>query len=174
MVFKANGKLNFFPENRTKKHSSQAVWKCHALIETECDLEHYYAWFLETRFNLKLNKTIRGTHISFIADRYDPTQWDEVAQTFHGNEITFYYEIEPRSNGEHWWLRVHSPEAIAIREAIGLTPEPFHAFHLSLGYANDKNLFHSKYILDVCKRYELISSEPRKPFTMHTIYEHQK
>lgn len=170
MVIEIKGTINFFPPNETKKHNNQSEWKKHALIETECDLERYYAWFLEKRFSLKLNKTLRGTHISFIADRYsDKEKWDMTAKKYHGKSITFYYEIEPRSNVEHWWLRVHSPDAEDIREELGLPREPFHPFHLTLGYANNKNIAHSEYILDQCIRFNLIENEPRKPLSEHEI-----
>ena len=174
MVIKARGKLNFFPEKKTRKHEAQASWKVHALIETSCDLERYYAWFIETRFGLKLNKTLRGSHISFIADRFDTDKWNEAAAIFHDTEIDFYYEIEPRSNGEHWWLRVHCPEAESIRESIGLTREPYFAFHLTLGFVNEKNLEHSEYILRQCKNFNLISSDPRIPLDQHDVYEFRK
>jgi len=174
MVIKARGKLNFFLENRTRKHESQSAWKVHAIIETACDLERYYAWFLETRFNLKLNKTLRGTHISFIADRYDTSKWKEVADVFHDKEIDFYYEIEPRSNGEHWWLRVHCPEAESIREAIGLPKDPFFGMHMTLGFANEKNIDHSNYILRQCINFGLTSSDSKKPLGDHDVYEFMK
>lgn len=170
MVIEIKGKINFFPPNETKKHNHQSEWKKHALIETECDLERYYAWYLENRFNLKLNKTLRGSHISFIADRYsDMEKWDMTAKKYHDTEITFYYEIEPRSNIEHWWLRVHCPQAEDIREELGLPREPYHPFHLTLGYANNKNIEHSEYILEQCIRFNLIENEPRKPLSEHEI-----
>ena len=170
MVIETKGTLNFFPPNETKKHNAQSEWKKHALIETDCDLERYYAWFLEKRFNLKLNQTLRGTHISFIADRYNDTKkWNILAKKYHGKEITFYYEIEPRSNGEHWWLRVHSPDAENIREEFGLSRNPFYALHLTLGYANNKNIEHSYYILEQCMRFNLITSEVRKDLSEHEI-----
>lgn len=170
MVIETKGILNFFPPNETKKHNNQSEWKKHALIETDCDLERYYAWFLEKRFSLKLNKTLRGTHISFIADRFSDTeQWDMIAKKYHGKEITFFYEIEPRSNGEHWWLRVHSPDAEDIREELGLSRDPFYALHLTLGHANNKNIEHSCYILEVCMMFDLITSEVRKDLSKHEI-----
>jgi hypothetical protein len=116
-----------------------------------------------------LNKTLRGTHISFINDRFETEDWNQYAVVFDGKPITFYYELDPRSNGKHWWLRVHSSEAESVREACGLSREPYFGMHLSLGFANEKNIAHSHYILEQCKRFELISSESRKPFNQHQI-----
>lgn len=166
-----NGILEFSPEDKTRKHASQSSWKRVAMIKTDCDLDRYYAWFLKKRFNLELNKTLRGSHITFISDRLDRTIFEEASKIFNGKEITFYIELEPRSNGEHWWLRVHSPEAESIREALGLSRDPYFGMHLTLGYANERNLQHSKYILECCKRFELISNEPRKQLSEHEIKE---
>jgi hypothetical protein len=169
MVIRAEGIINFKPENRTRKHEAQHSWKKTALIETDCDLERYYAWFIERRFNLKLNQTLRGTHISFINDRFEHDDWNRFAAIFDGKPITFFYELEPRSDAKHWWLRVHSPEAESIREICGLTRVPYFGLHLTLGYANEKNIEHSEYILNQCKRFGLISSETRKPLEQHQI-----
>ena len=171
MLIKATGILDFNLENVTKKHHAQSSWKRTAMIKTDCDLERYYAWFLETRFNLKLNKTIRGSHISFINDRMDKDTFEQAAKMFHGKEITFYYEIEPRGTSTHWWLRVYCPDALNIREVMGLTREPYYSLHLTLGYVNEKYRDHNEYILRQCKRFELISNLPRQPFESHEIIE---
>ena len=171
MLFKAKGILDFNLENITKKHNNQSAWKRTAMIKTNCDIESYYSWFIERRFNLKLNKTLRGSHISIINDRIDSNIFEEASKIFHGREITFYYDIEPRGDKSHWWLRVYCPEAEDIREAMGLTREPYYALHLTIGYVDDKRKDHSDYILRQCKKFELISNEPRKPFNQHEIVE---
>jgi hypothetical protein len=51
-----------------------------------------------------------------------------------------------------------------IRQSLGLEREPYFAFHLTLGHANEKWIEHSEYILRQCKRFNLISSEPRRFF----------
>ena len=189
MVFKVTGILDFSPEDKTKKHLSQASWKRVAMIRTNCDLDRYYAWFLKKRFNLELNSTLRGTHVTFINDRMDAKVFEQFAQIFDGKEIDFYVEIEPCSSGEHWWLRVHCPEAESIREVMGLSREPFFGMHLTLGRAdlrypegveeNNNSIIkikkdyieHSKYILECCKRHNLTSSDVRKPLNQHEIVE---
>ena len=106
MVFKVRGILDFSPEDKTKKHASQASWKKVAMIRTNCELDRYYAWFLKKRFNLELVRNLRGTHVTFINDRMDAQTFNQFTDLFDGKEIDFYVETEPRSNGEHWWLRV--------------------------------------------------------------------
>jgi hypothetical protein len=192
MVFKVRGILDFSPEDKTKKHVSQASWKKVAMIRTNCELDRYYAWFLKKRFNLELVRNLRGTHITFINDRMDAKTFNQFAELFAGKEIDFYVETEPRSNGEHWWLRVHCPEAESIREIMGLSREPFFGMHLTLGRAEERYpegveennnsilkikkdyIEHSEYILECCKRHELISNEPRKPLSELKIVEWKK
>jgi len=177
MIFPVRGYLEFEPENVTKKHNFQHSWKRVAMIRTNCDMHLYYAWFLKKRFSLELNKPLRGTHVTIISDKIiDRELFDRIAKTFNKKEILFYVDPEPRSNGEHWWLRVYCPDAIAIRVAAGLNPDPYFSFHLTLGLANEKNLHHSEYILRQCKRFNLISSIPRGSMENHEIvnFEHDK
>ena len=169
MVIKNRGILDFTPEDVTRKHEEQSEWKRVAIIKTDCDLDRYYAWFLSKRFNLKLDKNLRGSHVTFISDRINQSIFNEASKIFNGKEIDFYIELEPRSNGRHWWLRVHCPDVESIREAMGLTREPYFGLHLTLGLVNDKNLEHSQYILRACKKFELISNDPRKPLSEHEI-----
>lgn len=158
MLIKATGILDFNLKNVTKKHSNQSTWKRTAMIKTDCDIERYYAWFLEKRFNLKLNKTIRGSHISIINDRMDRDIFQQAAEVFNGKEITFYYDTEPRGSSSHWWLSVYCPDAFNIRESIGIDRHPFYSLHLTIGRIDEKYREHNEYILRQCKRFKLISN----------------
>jgi len=169
-LVKVKGHLNFYPKDVTRKHKLQSEWKRTALIETRCDIERYYAWFLKKRFNLVLNQTLRGTHISFINDKFNVDEWDKYAKVFHNKEIEFYHELEPYSDGKHWWLRVHSTQAEDIRVACGLSSYPYYGMHLSLGFANEKNIEHSKYILRQAKNFKLITYEKRKHLKNYEIH----
>ena len=168
MVIKIKGKLKFQPENKTKKHEKQD-WKKIAMIQLKCDLDQYYAWFLTKRFGLDFVKNLRGAHVTIISDKVDPKVFQEVGKLFNNKEITFYYELEPRTNTKHWWLRVHCPEAEIIRESMGLSKEPYFGFHLTIGYVNDRNLGHSEYIYNTVKQFNILSSEPRKALANHEI-----
>ena len=170
MIIEVIGYIEFEPENVTKKHSSQSSWKHVAMIRTNCDMHSYYAWFLKQRFGVILNKPLRGTHVTFISDRMTKQVFDNAKEIFNSKPIKFYIDIEPRSNGDHWWLRVYSSEAEDIRESMGLPRQPYYAFHLTLGNANERNIDHSYYITEVCKRHELISNQPRIPFEAHEIF----
>jgi hypothetical protein len=175
MLLKLSGILVFAPEDKTRKHVSQASWKRVAIIQTGDDIADYYAWFINRRFNLPLNKPLRGAHVTVVNDaerdfKYGVEgRWKWAKENFDGKPIDFYIDLEPRTNGEHWWFRVYCPNSEIIRETLGLNRDPFYSLHLTIGYANEKNRAHSDYILDICKRHNLLSSEPKKPFSEHKI-----
>lgn len=169
-LFKAEGTLLFNPPDLTNKHQLQSEWKRTAMILTDCDIDRYYGWFLKKRFSLTLNKNIRKSHITFISEKMvDDTNFQELAKIMNGRRITFYYENEPQTNGEHWWLRVYSSEIEAIRESIGLDKYPYFGLHLTIGHASDKYLDHSNYINEICKKHQLLSSSYRKPIEDYII-----
>lgn len=87
---KSVGKIYFQPEDKTRKHKSQSSWKRVAMILCFDDLTEYYAWFVKKRFNISLNKPLRGTHITFINDHLNRVpNFDEVATQFHKKSIEF-------------------------------------------------------------------------------------
>jgi hypothetical protein len=176
MLIKLKGIIEFSPEDVTRKHKSQSSWKRIAIIKTDCDLDKYYAWFLKKRFNLELNPNLRGSHITFISDKLEKSIFDEASKIFNNKEIDFYLELEPKSSVGHWWLRAFSPDAENIREVMGLSRDPYFGLHLTLGNVKktDVALAHSEYILNQCKRFELISSEPRKSIDEYEIIDFTK
>jgi hypothetical protein len=148
------GKILFEPENVTNKHNAQASWKRIAMIMVEGDVAEYYAWFVKKRYNLTLNKPIRGSHISFINDshrdlgEYGLKMWETVKKKWDGETIKILLSVDARTDGKHWWLNIPNEdrdELHAIRAELGLG-RPFFGLHLSLGYANERNIEHSEYI----------------------------
>ena len=152
------GKIEFDPVNVTKKHNKQASWKKTAMIKFDCDIWEYYSWFLKKRFNLYLNKPLRGTHLTIINDKFDPETeylYDQGRQLFHGKEIRIQYDptlIRANDKG-HWWINAQSDDAKNIRSVMGLTPDPYFGFHITIGLATHLQLDHSKYILKQCIRF---------------------
>lgn len=171
MLIKLKGIIEFNPKDVTRKHKSQSSWKRIAIIKTNCDIDKYYAWFLKKRFNLDLNENLRGSHITFISDKLDKSIFDEASKIFNGKSIEFYLDLEPKSSVGHWWLRAFSPDAENIREAIGLDRDPYFGLHLTLGNIKPTEVAieHSKYIINQCIKFNLISSEPRKDINEYEI-----
>ena len=111
------GRIEFEPENVTKKHNLQASWKHIAMVLFDGDITDYYAWFIKKRYNLILNKPLRGGHVSFINDSFKEMSmngkrsmeevkqvWAQVKKRWDGIEIPVMLDIEPRFNKKHWWL----------------------------------------------------------------------
>lgn len=159
------GKIIFDPENRTRKHNRQSDWKRIAMVHFDGEMCDYYAWFIERRYNLKLNKPLRGSHITFINDSTkDLTKnftipievindnWSKLRDKWDGKEIEVTLNLDLRSNGEHWWMKVHSQSFEDIRTEIELG-RPFFNYHMTIGYANERNIEHSEYIVGLIDKF---------------------
>ena len=161
------GKINFEPEDKTKKHLNQASWKKIAMVLIDGDICEYYAWFIQKRYNLILNKPLRGAHVSFINDSMrDLTQngkiseadaiakWEEVKKKWNGKKIDIVLDLDPKTDDRTWWLNIPHDERDGlqeIRSELGLG-KPFFGMHMSIGYANEKNIEHSVYIHESIKK----------------------
>jgi len=154
------GRIVFEPDNFTKKHNSQASWKYVAMVLFDGDITEYYAWFIKKRYNLTLNKPLRGGHVSFINDSFNDMSlngvrsmeevkilWGQVKKKWDGREIEIVLDVEPRFSKTHWWLKVSCDDCLLqkIRDELGLG-KPYYYFHMSIGYPNEKNINHHLYI----------------------------
>lgn len=153
-MFEIKGKILFDPINLTKKHKLQDSWKRVAMVNFDCDVSEYYAWFIKKRYNLELNRPQRGAHISFINDSLRDmgrfaSNWNEVKKKYDGTEVTLTLDPDARSDGEHWWLMVEESSRkplLDIRAELGLG-RPFFGMHMTVGIVNPKHREHSEYIL---------------------------
>lgn len=150
MIIKQKGIIQFELKDVTNKHKLQSSWKRTAMVKIDGDITHYYAWFLEKRYGLILNKPLRGAHITFINDRASDMndKWDEVKTKWNGKEIEISLSVDIRTSGEHWWLNIPEEDRTElhnIRAELGLG-RPHWGLHLSIGYAAHLQLEQSKYI----------------------------
>jgi len=150
-MFTITGKILFDPKDKTKKHTKQSYWKRTSMIMFNCDVDNYYAWFIQKRYNLVLNQPLRGAHISFINDRFtgDEDTWNSIKNKWDGKLLTITLDENVKSDGKYWWLDVTEESRSSlhlIRTELGLTERPYFGLHLSIGYANEKNIAHSNYI----------------------------
>jgi hypothetical protein len=161
------GKIVFDVEDYTRKHKLQSSWKKIAFVFIDGDVCEYYSWFLQRRYNIILNKPLRRAHVSLINDSMkDLTQngliteeqvlinWEDCKQKWDGKEIPIVLELTPKTNDEHWWMNVPQDERDLlqkIRNELGLS-KPFFGLHMSIGYCNEKNIEHSRYIHDCIKK----------------------
>jgi len=163
------GKIVFDPIDVTTKHKKQTIWKRTAMVMFNDDMCDFYSWFIKKRYNLILNPPIRKSHISFINDSLKDMgiglnitnkieiikKWDEVKNKWNNKEIEIILNPDVRGDGEHWWLNIpelYRVDLHNIRKELGLQ-RPYWGLHMSIGYANDKNLEHSKYIVNLLTKY---------------------
>jgi hypothetical protein len=147
-MFDIKGKIIFDPINVTKKHHSQSEWKKTAIVKFDCELYAYYSWFIEKRYSIKLNKPLRGTHVTLLNEIIDDNIYLDAKKIFHEKEVTITYDptyIRTNEKG-HWWIKVYSSDIENIRTSIGLGPNPFYGLHLTIGNATHLNLEQSLYI----------------------------
>lgn len=154
--FTVKGKIVFDPEDFTSKQKRHSEWKKVALIMLEKPsetngkgLSDYYAWFIKKRFNLILQRPLRGSHVTLISDRTSDMngKWEEVKNKWDGKTIDITLHIDPflgiktrRGNFVDWWLTVpyeYREEIGSIREELGLNKKPYFGFHMTIGTAKN-------------------------------------
>lgn len=143
------GRIVFDPEVVTKKHDRQSTWKKVAVVQFDQDEYHsMWRWFMKSRFNLSLNQPLRGSHVTFINDRFSDQQlWDRIKEQYDGQSCCVRISNVLRSNGEHWWLKIFDvPEQFKeIRSLLGIG-DYIYPYHYTIGLANHRNKNHSEYI----------------------------
>ena len=156
-MFEIKGKIYYDPINVTKKHFKQSSWKKVAIVRFNDDLPEYYSWFLKKRFNLILNKPLRGSHMTIINDKINDNIYNESKKFFNKKEITIKYDpTHIRCNDKgHWWLKAYSDDALNIRNVMSLN-DPYFGLHITLGRATHLNLEHSNYIRKISLKYNLL------------------
>jgi hypothetical protein len=152
-IIHTRGKITFDLPDVTNKHSRQSVWKKTAAVLFKDDMCNYYAWFIRNRYGLKLSYPLRRAHFTVINDRIDSTLYYKKAKELKNVEIDLSYSIDVRTNGNYWWLKVFSEDAIKIRNEFGLG-DPYFSFHITIGYPFDIDSEYSHYIHQNIKRYE--------------------
>jgi hypothetical protein len=161
-----SGRIVFEPSNITKKHINQSSWKHIAMVMLDGEITEYYSWFIRKRYNLILNRPLRGAHVSFINDSFkemshngnksihDVTNtWNSVKDKWDNVEVPIMLDLSPRTDSKHWWLNVHHEyrdRLHGIRQELGLN-RPFFGLHMTIGYANEKWISHSEYIHTLIK-----------------------
>jgi hypothetical protein len=103
-------------------------------------------------------KDLRDPHISFINDKLTNNQkilYNNIKNMYNSSEVNISYNPELlRTDGKHWWINVESKEANDIRKECQLNNIYF-LYHITIGYVNNKNLEHSKYIHRQILKYNL-------------------
>ena len=140
----------------TSKHEKQSVWKKHAISFIDnpelCD---YYGWFIKKRFGITtLPRPIRGTHLTIVNDRLEDFEnsseelYQSAKEKYNNTEIDIRYSLNPRTDGNHWWLRARTDLGSHIRTEIGLSPKPYFGYHITIGRISGREheMEHGRYI----------------------------
>jgi hypothetical protein len=80
--------------------------------------------------------------------------WEETKKKWHGKNIPLVIDLDPRTDGRTWWFNIpHEERELlqSIRSELGLG-KPFFGMHMSIGYANEKNIEHSEYLHELIKK----------------------
>jgi hypothetical protein len=151
------GVIYFDPDDKTNKHKKLSSVRRTAMVlldprlkEGDKGISDYYAWFIANRYNLILNRPLRGAHVTIINDYGNRMNgnWDKVKAKWHKKEVDVTLFLDPRTDDRHWWLTVPEEDREllhSIRTELGLG-RPHWGLHMTIGYANEKNIEHSKYI----------------------------
>lgn len=93
---------------------------------------HLYA--MDHYFCTKLNRPAWDSHITIIRDEEPPDEFKSKWLALEGQTVDFWYEHNPHTNGEYWWLPVISEDLLNLREELGLSRNPYYNLHLSFGH----------------------------------------
>jgi len=147
-IFKQTGKIVFDPVDLTKKHVRQSEWKKSAIVLiNDPDFCAYYSWFIKKRYNLELQRPLRGVHFTVINDKVsDNKKYQYAKEKYNNRIINLEYSVDPRIKNKNWWVGVKSDDAEKIRLAAGLESKPYWGFHLTIGRINESKLIHNEYI----------------------------
>lgn len=158
MDFEGVGKIIFdpLPDSGNAKKLFKPYW---GIIKCDDDIDDYYRWFLERRFNLILSKPAFGPHITIFDGETpkDINKWELLKKRYNNSEVNFKYDIFTKSNGKHWWLKCYCDEIQSMREKLEFKSHLKWSLHLTLGIPIARHVEHSEYI------YRLEMNKTRKP-----------
>lgn len=144
-TLRTKGKLLFdpVPISGNKKKMFKPWW---LILKLDDDITAYYRWFFIREKGLMLQKSAWGSHVSVIrGEVVDKDLWEQIKEKYSGKEIEIEYELIPKTNGKHVWLRSISKELLEIREEFGLGKSEI-GFHITLGSPIERMKEHLKYL----------------------------
>lgn len=145
-VLETEGKIIFDP-TAIKDPSGKMFKEGWVICSLECDITSYYSWFLEKIHGIKLQRPAWGAHISIVrGENVKNDVWSQIKEKYHQKPLKFVYEVSPKTNGEHWWLKVTCEDFFLIRKELCLNPFPKFPYHLTLGVPTPKHIDQSCYI----------------------------
>lgn len=129
------GKIIFDPKALSDPSGKMfKPWWVIVALDEKDEIGAYYSWFYEKAHGIKLQKPAFGAHISVIrGEETSADNWEKFKSLYHQKPIKFVYDISPRTNGMHVWLRVKCDELKDLREQMGYPRDGQWRLHLTLG-----------------------------------------
>ncbi len=95
------------------------------------DIAQMYTWFVMRRTGVRLQTPAWGAHISVVRgeEPADSGLWKK----YDGAPVEVLIDPDVRTNGKHWWLRVHCEALKDMRVEMGLPREGTFNLHLTIG-----------------------------------------
>ena len=145
------GKIIFDPQPIS---GSKDMFKPFWVITTlEDDLRYYYAWFLKRRYRITVQRPAWGAHISVVRGEETTIEnWEYFKNIYNNKEIEFNHELVPKTNGNHWWLKIDCSELYELRTNMGYSKDAKWSFHLTLGMSVPQHQERTKYIMTLYEK----------------------
>ena len=133
-MFKATGKLIYDPRSEAASRKGFQSWWM--ILDTPESIPYYYRYWLKREIGLSLNAPVWRSHVTVCRGETPKKQWNW--KKYEGRRITFEYSPEIKLSETYAWLSIYSRELEEIRVELGLAPQPFVRFHLTIGNTKNK------------------------------------
>lgn len=133
-MFKSIGKLRYSPQlNGSLNRRDGGSTKWWLVIDCDPEIGRYYRSLYEmwTYKTSELRRPAWEAHISVIRDEKPSNEADWLK--YDGQDIEFTYMPDLEFNGIYVWMPVLCPNALDIREELGLPRNPYYDLHLTIG-----------------------------------------
>lgn len=82
----------------------------------------------------KLGKPSWDEHITVVSSHEKTDKFEQFWGKYEGLSVNFEVEIAPQTNGNAFWMPVHSKKLENIREELGLVKQRMIPLHFAVGY----------------------------------------
>jgi len=121
------------PHKAVKRVIKPANWWM--ILKTDEGIIDYYKYWLKTKYDIRFEKTIWGSHISVNRGFTPPKK--ELWGKYEGEEIEFSYSNRIYLvNQIFFCIDAYSARLEEIRLEMGLMKQPNHGFHITVGRIN--------------------------------------
>jgi hypothetical protein len=131
-MFESCGTLRYSPKALSKGPVSDNWW---VVLDCDPELGRFYRhlYLQAARHTDKLVRPYWKEHITVVRNEEPPADKKPLWGRDEGRVFTFQYSPVIEDNDMFFWLRVHCPELLDLREELGLPRHPAAELHLTVG-----------------------------------------